>query len=279
MNKTRKLSAGSDVLAVRDLLIRRGNKRVLGPITWQVKQGENWVILGPNGSGKSSLLQAITGYFFPTAGEIELLDHRWGQSDWRSLREHIGVVGPAISEQVDPLDNAMELVVGGALAMVGLWGKPPAGSIKRAKSLLAEFDISELANRPWQTFSQGERQRVLIARALAADLSLLILDEPCSGLDPLAREEFLAEVERLTLGVHRPPVVMITHHVEEITPAFTHALLLNDGKILQQGPIEETITEKSLSKLFGRRVSLDVASLPRCFSLQLKLRKIGTRPR
>jgi iron complex transport system ATP-binding protein len=170
--------SAAPLLSVRQLTIRRGRVQILRDVSWTVRRGEHWVILGPNGSGKTSLLSALTGYLMPTSGELELLGQRYGESDWRELRKHIGLVSSSIRQRMPDDEPAVETVVSGKYAMIDFWGQTTPAEIRAARRLLAGLECASLADRPWGVLSQGERQRVLIARALMAKPRLLIIDEP-----------------------------------------------------------------------------------------------------
>jgi iron complex transport system ATP-binding protein len=244
------------ILSVENLTIHRGAAHILQGIDWAVRPGEHWVILGANGSGKTSLLRAIGGYLTPSEGEVNLLGETFGEADWRELRTRLGFVSASIAQLLHDEDIALEIVAGGRQAMAGYWGKLAPADRAKARKLLAELAAEELVEKPWQILSQGERQRVLIARALMANPRLLLLDEPCAGLDPVARERFLASVQRLGSRKNAVPLVLVTHHVEEILPVFTHALVLSRGRILVSGPISSVVTEKTLSEAFEAPVRL-----------------------
>jgi iron complex transport system ATP-binding protein len=244
------------ILGVSGLGIRRGNAVILENICWRVLPGEHWVILGANGSGKTSLLCALTGYLTPTAGEVEVLGERYGCSDWRQLRLRLGLVSSAIRQRIPPDEPALETVVSGRYAMIDFWGKMTAIDRRRARHILRQIECLELAERPWLFLSQGERQRVLIGRALMAKPAVLILDEPCAGLDPAAREHFLQFLRRLGGSSHPPTLVLVTHHVEEIMPIFSHVLILKNARILAQGPIKDTLNSAALSEAFGEPARL-----------------------
>lgn len=244
------------VLQLSKLSITRDRILILQDLSWRVEPGEHWVILGANGSGKTSLLSALTGYLMPTRGEIDLLGKRYGESDWRTLRTQLGVVSSSVRQLMGDTEPALETVVSGKYAMIDFWGRPkPADRIK-ALNLLAQIECTHLANRPWAVLSQGERQRVLIGRALMADPKLLILDEPCAGLDPVAREHFLQFIDRLGRQPQAPTLVLVTHQVAEITPVFTHGLLLRGGKSIAAGPLKHVLNSKNLSVTFGANVRL-----------------------
>lgn len=244
------------ILHLRDLTIRRGDTVILDRVSWTVQRGEHWVILGANGSGKTSLLSALTGYLTPTAGEITVLGQRFGESDWRELRTHVGLVSSSIRQLMADHEDALTTVVSGKYAMIDYWGEVLRADRTAARRLLRQVEAAPLAVRPWQVLSQGERQRVLIARALMARPRLLILDEPCAGLDPVARENFLAFLQRLGGQRGAPALVLVTHHVEEIMPIFTHALLLRAGRTLAGGPLEKVLTNARISATFDAPLRL-----------------------
>jgi iron complex transport system ATP-binding protein len=225
-------------------------------VSWRVAHGEHWVILGANGSGKTTLLKALTGYMPPTSGEIALLGERYGESDWRELRLHVGVVTSLFAAAVPPAEVALDTVVSGKFAQLDLWQAGTRGDRAAARRLLRGVGLAYLERREWAYLSQGERQRVLIARALMTRPRLLILDEPCAGLDPVAREKFLRFVEQLARRRGGPALVLVTHHVEEITPAFGHALLLRAGAVVAAGPRARVLTSASLSTTFGAKLRL-----------------------
>src|SRR5688572_11521716 len=231
------------VLELSGLRVERGDTAILRDVNWRIVPGEHWVILGANGSGKTSLLKALTGFLSPTAGEFSVLGRRYGASDWRDLRLKVGVVTSAFAAAIPPAETAIETVMSGKFAQLDLWSRVSRADQIKADALLEVVSAGAIAERPWLYLSQGERQRVLIARALMARPQLLILDEPCAGLDPVAREKFLQLVPALA-ETHAPrskerqaveALIFVTHHVEEITPLFTHALLLRAGGVVAAG--------------------------------------------
>lgn len=252
------LRAMGSILEVKDLRVTRGRAGILKDVNWRVAGGEHWVILGANGSGKTSLLKALTGYLSPTSGELSLLGRRYGACDWRDLRLQIGVVTSAFAASIPPAERALETVISGKFAQLDLWHRFTRAHRATAQRVLEQTGLGALANREWVYLSQGERQRVLIARALMARPRLLILDEPCAGLDPVARENFLHFIEQLARrrGSFAPALVLVTHHVEEIMPAFTHALLLRDGRVHATGPRDRVLTSANLSATFGAPMKL-----------------------
>jgi len=246
----------ADILKVSGLRVTRGRTEILRGIDWRVQRGEHWVILGPNGCGKTSLLKSITGYLSPSSGEIALLGRRYGESDWRELRLEVGIVTSALQAAIPPAETALETVVSGRYAQLDLWSKPSRSESAEGRRLLRFVGGTHLAGREWAHLSQGERQRILIARSLMARPKLLILDEPCAGLDPVSREEFLWFVEGLARRRSGPSLVLVTHHAEEIMPAFTHALLLREGGVFASGAKLGVVTTRRLSGAFGARVSV-----------------------
>ncbi|PAZ06482.1 MAG: hypothetical protein CAK86_02325 [Opitutia bacterium AMD-G1] len=244
------------VLEVSRLRIAREDEVILRGLNWRVEPGQHWVMLGPNGSGKSSLLAALTGYFAPTSGSLAVLGETFGRSDWRELRRRIGLVGPSVAAMIQPAEPALSVVAGGVDGLINLWRRPKPATHALALRLLRLLKVGGLAARPWGHLSQGERQRVLIARALASDPALLILDESCAGLDPIARAEFLSLVKRLPKLKPGLSILFVTHHVEEILPVFTHVLLLRNGVALAAGKMADVLKPAALSKLFGRKVRL-----------------------
>jgi iron complex transport system ATP-binding protein len=244
------------ILNVTDLAITRDGTHILDRISWSVRKGEHWVILGANGSGKTSLLSALTGYLTPTSGEVEVLGQRYGASDWRELRRAIGIVSSAVRQMMHDEEPALDSVISGKFAMIDFWGKSTASDRARAMRILRQIECPNLAARPWGVLSQGERQRVLIGRALMARPRLLILDEPCAGLDPVSREHFLQFLQRLGTQRNSPALILVTHHVEEIVPVFSHVLLLKSGSVLAAGPREKILASRPLAETFGAKVTL-----------------------
>jgi len=248
----KKASALPPVIDVHRLSVRR-DTAILREVNWTVHPGEHWVILGANGSGKTSLLSALTGYLAPSDGKLAVLGREYGHFDWRELRKAVGVVSSSVRQKIDDGETALETVASGKTAMVNFWGRLTPADRRKALAILRRVDAGRLAARHWLFLSQGERQRVLIGRALMADLRLLILDEPCAGLDPVAREQFLRFMAGFAAqkGKDAPTLVLVTHHVEEILPAFTHVLILKEGRALAAGPVRRTLTSKVLSEAFG----------------------------
>jgi len=254
------------IIDIQHLYVER-ERVILRDVSWTVRRGENWVILGANGSGKSSLLSVLNGYFAETAGVVSICGATRGENDWREVRKKIGLVSSVISQMINNEELALNVVVGGRDAQINLWREPGDTDRRRALKLMQKTECKNVATQSWKTLSQGERQRVLIARALYSGLEILILDEPCSGLDPVAREHFLKMLSRLQTATESVPLVLVTHHVEEITPLFTHALLLKKGSVLASGKIKNVLNSENLSATFdanlrvhknGKRFSLSI---------------------
>jgi iron complex transport system ATP-binding protein len=246
------------ILSVAALRIVRGGTVILRDVNWQVQRGEHWVILGANGSGKTSLLSALTGYLMPTSGEISVLGETYGESDWRELRKKIGLVSSSVRQMMSDDEPALETVASGKYAMIDFWGRLSRADRAEALRLLESVECAYLVQRPWRVLSQGERQRVLIGRALMAKPRVLILDEPCAGLDPAAREHFLQFLQRLGTQKNSPTLVLVTHHVEEMMPVFSHVLILKNGAVLAAGNKPGVMSAKNLSEAFAAKLKLQV---------------------
>lgn len=238
------------LLQISNLYVQRGDTAILHDIHWSIRPGEHWVLLGPNGCGKTSLLKTLLGYLSPSKGSIELLGKRYGSDDWREVRIRLGIVTSAIQASIPPAEEAEETVISGKYAQLDLWKATTRADRTSARKFLSLMGAEGLTNRPWLYLSQGERQRVLIARALMARPRVLILDEPCAGLDPVARSVFLRFVERLARTPRAPALVLVTHHIEEIRPVFTHAIALKRGRIVHSGRIRDIITSRVLTDVF-----------------------------
>jgi iron complex transport system ATP-binding protein len=229
---------------------------IIRDITWRVKEGQHWAVLGANGSGKTSLLNAVTGYLVPTSGEIRIGRDSFGTSDWRDVRQSVGLVSSSLGQGIEPDQSAQDIVLSGRDGQINFWGKIGAAEAAQARRILRRVRALHLRDRPWRVLSQGERQRVLIGRVLMARLRILFLDEPCAGLDPVAREDFLRFLGELARQKQAPTLVLVTHHVEEIVPLFTHVLLLSRGAVLASGPKAKTLDSRHLSTAFNAPMKL-----------------------
>jgi iron complex transport system ATP-binding protein len=258
MNRKIKRPVPPEILAVEGLRLERDGTRILADVSWRVTRGQHWAMLGANGSGKTSLLSALTGYVMPTAGEITVLGETYGCSDWRELRKKVGIVSSSVRQMMADEETALDAVASGKYAMIQFWGQVTRREKAQALDILRQVECVYLSDRNWGVLSQGERQRVLIGRALMARPRLLILDEPCAGLDPAAREHFLQFLQRLGRQPQAPTLILVTHHVEEIMPVFSHVLILKAGRVLGAGRKTTTLSAKILSQTFGSKVTLHV---------------------
>jgi len=234
----------------------RGGRPILRDVSFRVNPGEHWAILGPNGSGKTTLLTLVTAYAWPTDGTVTVLGGRYGAIDIREVRRKIGLVSSALSERVPPRDTFFDVVLSGRYASLGVWETPPEGDLDRAREIIAFLGCGGIADRPYGVLSFGERQRALIGRALMPDPRVLILDEPCEGLDLNARETLLSRLDALIAAPDGPALLMVTHRVEEIPPGVTHSVIIKDGRILAAGGKDETVTSATLSEAMG--IPIDV---------------------
>ncbi|ATL72184.1 ABC transporter ATP-binding protein [Nocardia terpenica] len=241
-----------------EVTVRRSGHTLVGPVTWQVELDERWVVLGPNGAGKTSLLRMAAAEMHPTSGHANLLGEVLGKVDISELRPRIGLSSAAVASRV-PLDEKVsDLVVSAGYAVVGRWReKYDDVDTDRAVDMLESLGAEHLSDRAYGTLSEGERKRVLIARALMTDPELLLLDEPAAGLDLGGREELVEKLGDLAADPDAPATVLVTHHVEEIPPGFTHALLLNEGSVIAQGLLDEVLTAENLSEAFRQSITLD----------------------
>ena len=236
------------VLAFRGVTLSFDPGRpVLTGVDWEVGPGERWVVLGANGSGKTSLLRLAGGWLFPTSGIVDVLGHRLGRVDVRSLRRRLGYASGALTQMMRPSVTGLEIVMAAKHAALETWWHTYEDADRaRARALLERMGCGHLADRPISTASDGERQRVQLARTLMVDPDLLLLDEPTASLDLGGREALVGRLADLAAAADAPATVLVTHHTEEIPPGFTHALLLRAGQVLAAGPLDETLTAASL---------------------------------
>jgi iron complex transport system ATP-binding protein len=239
-------------LRFADVDVERGATSVLGGVTWSVTPEDRWAVLGPNGSGKTTLLQLASGYLHPTRGTVDILGHRLGRVDVRQLRRQIGVVSAAVARMLVASLSARDVVMSARNAALEPWWHDYSDDDRaRALRLLGEAGFASVADRPFGVLSEGERQQVLLARTLMAEPDLLLLDEPAAGLDVAGREKLVGRLGQLAADPEAPPTILVTHHVEEIPPGFTHVLLLRDGKVVVAGPIGAALTSETLSACFS----------------------------
>jgi iron complex transport system ATP-binding protein len=242
------------ILDIREASYRIGGKLILDRITWQLRKGQHWAVLGPNGAGKTTLLKTACGYIWANAGG-QIYRNGRALVNLRELRESIGWVTISLTDQIPPHEAVARTVVSGKFAQVGLrefaGQQPGEADFARARQFLAEMDCSHVADQRFGTLSQGEKQKVLIARARMARPLLLILDEPCAGLDPGGRELLLESIQKLARVQSDMGLVLVTHHIEEIMPVFENVLALSEGRIIARGPTEEVISPQLIRRLYG----------------------------
>ncbi|MFQ6327935.1 ABC transporter ATP-binding protein [Nocardia sp. NBC_01009] len=241
-----------------DVTIRRSGHTLVGPVTWQVELDERWVVLGPNGAGKTSLLRMAAAEVHPTSGIAHLLGEVIGKTNVSELRPRIGLSSAAVASRIPRDEKVSDLVVSAGYAVLGRWRERYDDlDTDRAIDMLESLGAEHLSDRTYGTLSEGERKRVLIARALMTDPELLLLDEPAAGLDLGGREELVERLGDLAADPDAPAIVLVTHHVEEIPPGFTHGLLLNEGAVVAQGLLPEVLTADNLSAAFSQSIALD----------------------
>ncbi|GAA4385085.1 ABC transporter ATP-binding protein [Tsukamurella soli] len=238
--------------------LRRDGRNLVGPVDWKVELDERWVILGPNGAGKTSLMRLASGDVFPSSGTAHILGEVMGRAVVSELRSRIGVSSAALATRVPDEELVTDLVVSAGYSVLGRWREQYDDiDIARAVDMLESMGAEHLANRRYGTLSEGERKRVLISRALMTDPELMLLDEPAAGLDLGGREELVARLSTLAEDPDAPAIVLVTHHVEEIPPGFTHAMMLREGEVVTQGLLGDVLTAEALSETFSQRIVLE----------------------
>ncbi|WP_139994409.1 ABC transporter ATP-binding protein [Paenibacillus paridis] len=239
------------IIDIQNVSWDRNEQKILQNINWTVQNGEHWCLLGLNGSGKTTLLNMINGYIWPTEGSMSVLDKKFGEFDLRELRKSIGWVSTSLQQKLYGSETALKIVLSGKFATIGLYDETNVEDVSHAENLMESLGCTALINRTYDTLSQGERQRVLIARALMASPKLLILDEPCTGLDVFAREQLLQMIAAVAAEKDAPTIVYVTHHVEEILPCFTKTLLIKEGKVFAARETSEVLTSATMSDFFA----------------------------
>lgn len=245
------------VLDMREVSLVRGGRTLVAPLTWQVELDERWVVIGPNGAGKTSLMRMAGAQEFPTTGSVTIVGERMGRVDLREIRTAVGMASSALAHRVPDAERVADIVISAGHDVLGRWREPYDDvDRERAVTILEQVGAYHLADRDWGTLSEGERKRVLIARALMTDPELLLLDEPGAGLDLGGREDLVVLLSELAEDPDAPAIVMVTHHVEEIPPGFTHALLLDEGECVAQGLIDDVMTAENLTRTYHQPISL-----------------------
>jgi iron complex transport system ATP-binding protein len=253
-------SAAADEAVVRmtGVDVVRGENFLLRGVDWTVEAEHRWVVLGPNGAGKTTLMQLAAAQLHPTRGEVRLLGETLGAVDVFELRPRIGITSAALAQRIPPAETTGDIVVSAGYAVVGRWRERyDVHDLTRAGMLMEQWGVAQYAHRPFGTLSEGERKRAQIARALMPDPELLLLDEPGAGLDLGGREDLVARLSDLAKYHYAPAQVLVTHHVEEIPPGYTHALLLRGGEVVASGAADDVLTAGALSDTFGLGLSLE----------------------
>ena len=242
----------------RRVTLRRGGRVLVGPVDWQVELDERWVVIGPNGAGKTSLLRMAAAMEYPSSGVAVVLGERLGRVDTAELRQRVGLSSSALAQRIPDEELVRDLVVSAGYAVLGRWRERYDDmDYLRALDTLESVGAEHLADRTYGTLSEGERKRVLIARSLMTDPELLLLDEPAAGLDLGGREDLVARLADLAADPDSPALVLVTHHVEEIPPGFSHCLILAEGQVLAAGLLADTLTAENLSAAFGQSIAVD----------------------
>lgn len=249
-----------EILNFEQVSLQRKNRFILQNINWQVKPKENWAILGLNGAGKTTLLKMIHGDLWPTSGQLTVLDQVFGKTNIPALKRRIGWVSSALQDWLHQGDLVEQIVLSGKFASIGLYEKYTAKEMQEAKTTLERLGGTKLLGKTYQILSQGERQLVLIARALMAKPELLILDEPCNGLDLFAREQLLNKITMIANQADSPALLMVSHYTEELLPCFDHVMLLKKGEIYKRGKRAELLTPEVLGDFYGAPIKLLTAA-------------------
>ncbi|GAA2347880.1 ABC transporter ATP-binding protein [Saccharopolyspora halophila] len=237
--------------------VRRGETSLLADVNWSVELDERWVVLGPNGAGKTTLLKMASTEMHPTEGTVDVLGERLGKANVFDIRPRIGLCSGALLNRIPGGELVRDVVVSAGYSVFGRWREEyDRMDTDRAHELLDLLGVAHLADREFGTLSEGERKRTMISRALMTDPELLLFDEPAAGLDLGGREDLVARLSTLAVDPDAPASVLVTHHVEEIPPGFTHGMLLREGKIVAQGLLDDVLTEDNLSKTFDQDLEL-----------------------
>jgi iron complex transport system ATP-binding protein len=237
--------------------VRRGVTQLVAGVDWRVEVDERWVVLGPNGAGKTTLLRLAGAEMHPTTGTVDVLGERLGKVDVFELRTRLGFCTAALGNRVPAEEKVLDVVVSAGYAVLGRWREEyDQLDTGRAQDLLKALGIGHLAERTFGTLSEGERKRTLISRALMTDPELLLLDEPAAGLDLGGREDLVARLTDLAADADAPTSILVTHHVEEIPPGYTHLMLMAQGGVVAQGLIDDVLTSENLSSAFGQQLEL-----------------------
>ncbi len=238
------------IVQLKDIHFQRNGNNILNGISWSIEKNQHWALLGANGSGKTTLLKIITGYEWPTKGSVHVFEQRYGDCNLRELRKRIGWVSTALEHRLPEKDSAVEIVLSGIDASMGIFRDITEKDLQLAHDALAMVNASDFAQRKFGILSQGEQQRILIARALVNKPGLLILDEPCAGLDPAAKVRFLEDLSLLAKRSGAPVMIFVTHHIDEIDSWINNVMILKNGEVLISGLKNEVLATDILSRAF-----------------------------
>ena len=247
------------ILSYKNVSFKRDDREILKNINWEIKEGENWALIGLNGSGKSTLLSMIPAYTFATKGEVSVFDKKFGTCVWAEIKKKVGFVSSTLNNFSDRLNqlSLIDVVLSGKYNSIGIYQEITQRDREKANNIIKDFKLSHLKLNKFGTLSQGEQRKTLLARAFMNSPSLLILDEPCSGLDIRAREIFLKSLEENSKNINAIPFIYVTHQIEEIIPSITHVAILDNGEIVAQGNKYEVLTDGNLSKLYEIDVKIE----------------------
>lgn len=243
------------IIDLQNVSYRKNGKTILNSVDWQVEAGEHWIILGLNGSGKTTLLNLINGYIFPVfGGHANVLGYQFGSCPIADLRKHIGWISNSLSENLPVNDTPLEIILSGKFASIGLWDKVSEEEIRRAEEIMEKLGITKLRDRTYGSLSQGEKQKVIIGRALISDPDIIIFDEACNGLDIFAKKDLYSLIEKLAQD--QKSIFFVTHNTDEILPIFNKALLIKDGAVHSKGNLKDVIQLKNLQDFYGSEVDV-----------------------
>lgn len=245
-----------EILAFEQVQFIRQQNALLQDINWRIEAGEDWAVLGLNGAGKSLMLNMISGNLWPSSGKLTVLGEVFGETSIPDLTKRIGWVSQSLQERIHREEQAEYIVLSGKFASIGIYQNYSEADMAEAKQLLISLGAKKLVGKVYQVLSQGEKQIVLIARALMARPELLILDEPCNGLDLFAREDLLSRIKKMKQAADAPSLLYVTHHTEEILPLLNHVLMIRDGKIFKQGKRAELLNETVLNDFYQRPIAI-----------------------
>ncbi|WP_174615505.1 ABC transporter ATP-binding protein [Virgibacillus ihumii] len=245
------------LIEMNDVSLIQNQKSIIQHMNWKVEDGQHWAILGLNGAGKTTLLNLVCGYLFPTKGSMNVLGKQFGKYPLNDLRKEIGWVSTSLLEKMKYHEDStgLQIVLSGKFATIGLYDTPTDADVEKATKIMDQTGIQKLRNQSYLDMSQGEKQRILIARAFMASPKMLILDEPCAGLDFLSKEQLLKTIEQMA-AQNRTTLIYVTHHVDEILPVFSHTMLLKEGSVFSAGRTENQLTSERMSQFSGSSVHI-----------------------